>query len=132
MSDEAAKIVPMSNIMEEVHEDRIQKLEVNISDLKTQHAETATTLRFLGQQLSESTATISAKIDTYTATISGKIEHVEAVVGEHGSFIAISQADQAKTRAKWESWKKWVTTAMAGVTAIALKESVTLIIHKMP
>ena len=126
------------DVPDDGHEDRIQRLENGLSDLKVAHAETSADVKHLGIQLTDLHQHISSKIDAYANHVNQKLIDQTAEVAkinnklvEHDKFVETVSKERAEQAERWESAKKYVGTAITGAGAIGLKEIVTYLFHFM-
>jgi len=125
-----------TNRRDDSHEQRLQRLEDSVSDLKSSHAEVSTNLQNLGVQVELGARSIADKIDSVFVPLSTTLhEHIkeDAVTKNQLETIAtvVGQIEGERTekRHRWQSWKTAFYAVVTGAAAIALKELIVYLIH---
>src|SRR5688572_5456775 len=83
------------------HEERIQRLEDHVAELRTSHAEVSTNLRNLGEQMHEGVSRIADKIDAVVKPVADTLhEHIkeDAIAKErlNGLDRTVSRMDEER------------------------------------
>lgn len=112
------------------HEERIQKLEENLSEVKAAHAEMAANLRNLGTQVQDGVGRINDKIDTIIAPLSKSLqdhikedEELAAKVTRLENTVTRLEEEREASRSKMKSLRGALIAIITGAGAIALKEA---------
>ena len=118
------------------HESRLQNVEENLTDVKSQQSELAVTVKFLSQHIQESTSRISDKIDQYASQVNEKVKTIEEShdalkdkVSLTRTTLKVFEEDRQKSKARWAFVQKGLYAMLSGAAAIGVKELIVLLIR---
>ncbi len=120
------------------HERRLQNLEGTVGDMKADVAENKLTLGFITEKVQASFDGFASKLDAGFDNITKRLDEGEnrmnamgERIGEHGRKFEALADEKRKSAEKWDSWKKYLATAVTGAVAIGLKELVSFIVRHL-
>lgn len=118
------------------HEERLLRVESEVSDLKASQAELGANVKNLGEQVHNLGVTLGQKIDGFASGLVEKVqdEHqrvttVKEKEAANGVRIDALYEEKRRQAEKWDAWKKFLGTLATGALAIGLKELVAYLLR---
>lgn len=123
------------------HEVRIQKLEENLSEMRSEHSTVKADVRNLVSQVADGFTRVQEKIDSViqplatkiqdhvaddeviNATVAAKLESVKSLVENH-------EEERVASAGKWKGIKTAILSVIIGALAIGAKELVVWLAHR--
>lgn len=113
----------------EAHEERIQRVEENVSELAKQSAEAVLKINFLCQKVDALGEKMSEKLDSSVHDISNKVEEIahlaqkaqKATEELSSSVVALEEINERKSK-NWEAAKKFVYPLAIAAASVAATE----------
>ena len=120
------------------HERRLQHLEENVGNLKTDVAENALTIKYVAKDVHDGFNGFSQQLASGFSDIKASLMEGESRmnamserIGEHGRKFDKLDEEKRKRSEKWDSWKKLIIAVATGALAIGLKELMVFMVHHL-
>lgn len=121
-------------ISHDAHEERIQRNEAEVSELKAATAEMRADMKHLTTEVTNLGTRISEKIDGFSTNLVQKVQeehqrltNLKERVTENTTALAKIEEEKRRAADRWDTWKKFLATAATGAVAIGLKELVVFV-----
>lgn len=126
------------HVVSDGHEERLQRVEHTQHELAVKVAENNQQINFVGTELERGFGRMAEKIEQCIKPLADKMVeqngHIEAMgdrIGEHGKALERFKDAERRSAERWDWWKKAMATVITGAAAIALKELVAFIAHRL-
>jgi chromosome segregation ATPase len=132
------KKMPQLQPVSDGHERRLQNVEHDVSELKTDVAENKLNMSFVAKEMKTSFDNFGSALQQGFDGIQKRLDEGEDRmtamadrIGEHGRKFEKFDEEKRRSAEKWDSWKKWIAAAVTGAIAIGLKELMVFLAHRM-